>query len=162
MLHLGKEDIVGPLNHDIIIILKLMSCLFYVDVIDDDVYDDEALDNENNDEEQFQIQSAENDKSYVLVNTRIDYQYRSDILKNMCLYDFVSILYKKKMNTTDLKYLSNTAVPVEENVNQKGRPPNERYPFRKQHPQATTYLMMKYSQPHVPILYGPLLTLFVP
>jgi hypothetical protein len=97
----------------------------------------------------------------------------------MCLYDFVSILYKKKMNTTDLKYLSKNAVSVEENVTQKGRPPNERYPFQKQHPQATTYLMMKYSQPRVPILYGPqiprrdredtqerysraLLTLFVP
>ena len=150
-----------------------------VDVIDDDVYDDETSNNEKNDEEDFQIQSAENDNSYVLVNTRIDYQYRSDTLKNMCLYDFVSILYKKKMNTTDLKYLSKTAVPVEENVNKKGRPPNERYSFQKQHPQAATYLMMKYSQPRVPILYGPqiprrdrddtrerysraLLTLFVP
>ena len=150
-----------------------------VDVIDDDVYDDETINNEKNDEEDFQIQSAENDNSYVLVNTRIDYQYRSDILKNMCLYDFVSILYKKKMNTTDLKYLSKTAAPVEENVNKRGRPPNERYSFQKQHPQAATYLMMKYSQPRVPILYGPqiprrdrddtrerysraLLTLFVP
>ena len=150
-----------------------------VDVIDDDVYDDETINNEKNDEEDFQIQSAENDNSYVLVNTRIDYQYRSDTLKNMCLYDFVSVLYKKKMNTTDLKYLSKTAVQVEENVNKKGRPPNERYSFQKQHPQAATYLMMKYSQPRVPILYGPqiprrdrddtrerysraLLTLFVP
>ncbi|CAF4334893.1 unnamed protein product, partial [Rotaria sp. Silwood2] len=68
---------------------------------------------------------------------------------------------------------------IKEKFNQKGRSPNERYPFQKQHPQATTYLMMKYSQPHVPILYGPqiprrdredtrerysraLLTLFVP
>ena len=126
-----------------------------VDVIDDDIYDDETINNEKNDEEDFQIQPAENDNSYVLVNTRIDYQYRSDTLKNMCLYDFVSILYNKKMNTTDLKYLSKTAVPVEENVNKKGRPPNERYSFQKQHPQAATYLMMKYSQSRVPILYGP-------
>jgi hypothetical protein len=83
------------------------------------------------------------------------------------------------MNTTDLKHLSKLAAPMEEKVNQKGRPPNERYPFQKQHPQATTYLMMEYSEPHVPVLYGPqiprrdredtrerysraLLTLFVP
>jgi hypothetical protein len=83
------------------------------------------------------------------------------------------------MNATDMKYLSKAAESVKENVNQKGRPPNERYTFQKQHPQATTYLMMKYSQLHVPILYGPqiprrdredtrerynraLLTLFVP
>ncbi|CAF5039162.1 unnamed protein product [Rotaria sp. Silwood1] len=83
------------------------------------------------------------------------------------------------MNTADLKYLSKNAGSVEENINQKGRPPSKRYLFQNQHPQATTYLMMKYSQPHVPILYGPqiprqdrddtrerysraLLTLFVP
>ncbi|CAF3385678.1 unnamed protein product, partial [Rotaria socialis] len=125
------------------------------DVIDNDTYDDEAIDNDNNDEEQFQIQSTEHDKKYVLVNTRIDYQYRSDNLNRMCLYDFVSIFYKKKMNSTDLKYLSKIAVSIEEKINRKGRPPNERFLFQKQHPQATTYLMMKYSESHVPVLYGP-------
>ncbi|CAF4213337.1 unnamed protein product, partial [Rotaria magnacalcarata] len=151
------------------------------DVTDDDVYDnEETIDgDDNNDEEHFQIQSTESDKKYVLVNTRVDYQYRSEILKDICVYDFVSTLYKKKMTATDLKYLSKTAVSIEENVNQKGLPPNERYPFQNQHPQATAYLMLKYSNPHVPILYGPqiprrdrdetrerysraLLTLFVP
>ncbi|CAF3690400.1 unnamed protein product [Rotaria sp. Silwood1] len=149
------------------------------DVIDDDVYDDETINDENNDEEHFQIQSAENDKKYVLVNTRIDYQYHSDILNNMCLYDFVSTLYKKKMNATDLKYLSSNTVSLEEEGNQRGRPANERYPFQKQHPQAKTHVLMKYSEYRVPILYGPqiprrdrddtrerysqaLLTLFVP
>ena len=133
-----------------------MYFFLYVGVIhDDDVFDDEAINDENNDEEHFQIQSTDNDNSYVLVNTRVDYQYRSDILKNMCLYDFVSILYKKKINSTDVNYLSKSSTSIEKNDNQKGRPPNERYTFQKQHPQATTYLMMKYSRPHVPILYGP-------
>jgi hypothetical protein len=110
---------------------------------------------------------------------RIDYQYRSDILNNICLYDFVSTFYKKKMNETDLKYLAKAEASMEEKINQKGRPPHQRYPFQKQHPQATAYLLMKYSEYHVPILYGPqvprkdrddtrerysraLLTLFVP
>ena len=156
-----------------------MNCLSCIDVIDYDVFDDETVDNENNNEEEFQIQSTENNKTYVLVNTRIDYQYRSDNLNNLCLYNFVSILYKKKINAMDLKYLAKAGKSIKEKFNQKGRSPNERYPFQKQHPQATTYLMMKYSQPHVPILYGPqiprrdredtrerysraLLTLFVP
>ena len=147
-------------------------------MIEDDAYDDGTIDGENNDEELFQIQSGENDKKFVLVNTRIDYQYRSANLNNMCVYDFVSILYKKKMNAMDVKYLSNIAETVED-INQRGRPPNERYPFLEQHPQATTHLLMKYSEHHVPILYGPqiprrdrdetrerysraLLTLFVP
>ncbi|CAF1255737.1 unnamed protein product [Rotaria sordida] len=59
------------------------------------------------------------------------------------------------MNTTDLKYLSKTTETIEEKGNQNGQPPNERSPFRKQHPQVSTHLMMKYSGPHVPILYGP-------
>ncbi|CAF1589237.1 unnamed protein product, partial [Adineta steineri] len=83
------------------------------------------------------------------------------------------------MNAADLKYLSYIVVPKKQNDNRKGRPPNERYAFQKQHPQATTYVMMKYTQSRVPILYGPqiprqdrddtrerycraLLTLFVP
>ena len=85
------------------------------------IYDDGIIDDENHDEELFQIQSGENDRKFVLVNTRIDYQYRSANLNNMCVYDFVSRLYKKKMNTTDVKYLSNIAEPVQE-TNQRGRP----------------------------------------
>ncbi|CAF4540342.1 unnamed protein product, partial [Rotaria sp. Silwood2] len=72
-----------------------------------------------------------------------------------------------------------TVTSIEENVNQEGRPSNERYRFKKQHSQSATHLLMKYSQPRVPVLYGPqipwqdrddtreqysraLLTLFVP
>lgn len=84
------------------------------------------------------------------------------------------------MNAADLKYLStNMASSQEEEGNRRGRPVNERFPFQSQHPQAKTYVLMKYSEPHVPILYGPqiprqdrddtrerycraLLTLFVP
>ena len=67
----------------------------FTGVIEDDVYDDGIIDDENHDEELFQIQSGENDNKFVLVNTRIDYQYRSANLNNMCVYDFVSTLYKK-------------------------------------------------------------------
>ena len=127
----------------------------------------------------MQIQSTDYDKKYVLVNTRIDYQYRADILNDMCLYDFVSTVYKKPMNAADLKYLSTNMASREKEGNRRGRPANERYPFRSQHPQAKSRLLIKYSEPHVPILYGPqiprqdrddtrerycraLLTLFVP
>ena len=151
----------------------------YIDLIDNDDYDDGLIDNENNDEENFQIQTTENDKKYVLVNTRIDYQYRCDNLNKMCLFDFVSKLYKKKMNAADLKYLSKVAEPMEEETSQRGRPAHPRFLFQKQHPQTTTHLLMKFSENHVPILYGPqiprsdrddtrerycraLLTLFVP
>ena len=137
------------------------------------------INEENNDEEHFRIQSAGNDKNFVLINTRMDYQYRSDMLNNICLYDFVRAFYKKKINAADTKYLSQISTTDQEKDNRKGRPPNERFPFQKEHPQAATHLMMKYSEARVPILYGPqiprrdrddtrerysraLLTLFVP
>jgi len=159
--------------------LILIVLFFYLDITDDDLDDDETNNNENNDEEHFQVQSTNYNENYVLVNTRIDYQYRSDILNGMCLYDFVSTIYKKKMNAADVKYLSTNMVSREKEDNRRGRPVNERYPFQSQHPQAKTYVLMKYSESHVPILYGPqiprqdradtrerycraLLTLFVP
>lgn len=91
----------------------------------------------------------------MLVNTRIDYQYRSDSLDNMCLYEFVSVFYKKKINATDVKQLSRAVSRAKNESIRKGRPPNERYRFQKEHPQAKTHLMMRYSEPHVPVLYGP-------
>ena len=143
------------------------------------MYDDETIDNENNDQENFQIQSIENEKKYVLVNTRIDYQYRPNVLNNICLYDFVSTLYKRKINATDSKYIYKISPETQHESKQKGRPRNERFIFQEQHPQAKTYLLMQYTESRVPILYGPqiprkdredtrerysraLLTLFVP
>ncbi|CAF1033917.1 unnamed protein product [Rotaria sordida] len=150
------------------------------DVIDDeDIFDDETIIEENNDEEHFQVQPAGDKNNFILVNTRVDYQYRSNNLNNTCLYDFVSTFYKKKINETDIKYLSKSYTTEKRQDNQKGRPSNERFFFHKDHPQATTHLLMKYSEAHVPVLYGPqiprqdrddtrerynraLLTLFVP
>ena len=75
----------------------------HADAIDDEyVYDDETNNDENNEEENFQIQSTEDKNNFILVNTRIDYQCRSDVLNTTCLYDFVSTFYKKKINETDL------------------------------------------------------------
>ena len=159
--------------------IKIIEISFHLDTMDDDVYDDETANHENDDEEQFQIQTGANDNNYVLVNTRIDYQHRSDIFNSMCLYDFVSTMYKKTMNAADLKYLTRVAAPSDETVHRKGRPPNKRYPFQNQHPQASTHLLIEHSQSRVPVLYGPqiprrdrddtqerysraLLTLFVP
>ncbi|CAF4215135.1 unnamed protein product, partial [Adineta steineri] len=83
------------------------------------------------------------------------------------------------MNATDAKYLSKSSTTEDPQRIRKGRPPNQRFPFQEQHPQATTYLLTEYSEAHIPILYGPqiprhdrednkerysraLLTLFVP
>ena len=128
---------------------------FVSDLDDDNVYDDENIDKENPDEEQFRIQPSETKNSYVLVNTRIDYQYRSDILDKLCLYDFVSTLYKKEIKAADKKYLSQAVGPADEIGSRKGRSVSKRYAFQKEHPQATTYLIMEHGEPQVPVLFGP-------
>ena len=83
------------------------------------------------------------------------------------------------MTDADLRYLSTHTASRETEGARRGRPPNERFPFQAQHPQRKTYVLVKYSEPHVPILHGPqiprrdrdetrerycraLLTLFVP
>ena len=129
--------------------------LSHVDTDEDDVFDDEAPKEDYSDEEHFQIQSTKGGNSFVLVNTRVDYQYRSHALSNVCLYDFVGNFYKKKINTGDVKYLSSTSTLEHEQESRKGRPPNQRFPFQQQHPQVTTHLLMEYSEPRVPVLYGP-------
>ena len=48
-----------------------------------------------------------------------------------------------------------STVPRETEGNRRGRPPNERFSFQVQHPQGKTYVLVKYSEPHVPILYDP-------
>ena len=50
------------------------------------------------------------------------------------------------MNASDLKHLFKAAASMEEKANEKRRPPNERYFLQKHHPQATTYVMIKYSE----------------
>ncbi|CAF1466467.1 unnamed protein product [Adineta steineri] len=59
------------------------------------------------------------------------------------------------MNATDAKYLSKSSTTEDQQGIRKGRPPNQRFPFQEQHPQATTYLLTEYSEAHIPILYGP-------
>ena len=73
----------------------------------------------------------------------------------MCLYDFISTLYKKKINSADLKYFSNNVALIQENRSMKGRPMNRRHKFERQHPQATTHIMMEHRELRVPVLFGP-------
>jgi hypothetical protein len=42
----------------------------------------------------------------VLVNSRIDYQQRENVLNSSCLYDYISWFKKKKIDENDKKYLA--------------------------------------------------------
>jgi hypothetical protein len=55
--------------------------------------------------EQFLIEPSD-DNRMVLVNSRIDYQQRENVLNSSCLYDYISWFKKKKIDENDKKYLA--------------------------------------------------------
>ena len=108
-------------------------------------------------EEQFLLQPDETNTKYVYVNTRVDYQYRSASLDNMCLYDYVRLYRKKLMDAKDRKQLEVQLATksTESKGPQRGRPISEREPFQNKHPQASSHINIKRIKPVVPVLLGP-------
>ena len=75
-----------------------------------DVIDIEQEDNTIETEEQFLLEPGhtKNGDRYVMVNIRLDYQYRSKDLNMLCLYDFVSHFHKKVIDRVARRLLKNT------------------------------------------------------
>ncbi|CAF4225843.1 unnamed protein product, partial [Adineta steineri] len=108
-------------------------------------------------EEQFLLQIAETNSKYVYVNTRVDYQYRSTALDNMCVYDYIRLYRKKPINSRDRKQLEAQADTSSSQPKdpQRGRPSSEREAFQAGHPQAASHVNIKRIKPVVPVLLGP-------
>ena len=108
-------------------------------------------------EEQFLVQPSESATKYVLVNSRIDYQYRSSALESMSLYDYARYYRKKPITANDRKQLQaqTTANRNEKEQPNRGRPPVDRECFQTGHPQASSHMNMKRTSPVVPVLIGP-------
>ena len=129
--------------------------------------------------EEFLLEPVKDGKEYVLVNTRLDYQYRSKDLNQICLYEFVSSYHKRIIDQSDRRILKNTLADEGARLTTKGTKMNERHTFERAHPQSSSHILIKRSNPIVPVLLGPqiprhdreetreryyraLLTLFVP
>ena len=114
-----------------------------------------------------------------MVNTRLDYQHRSKDLTALCLYDFVSHFHKKIIDKSDRRLIKNANGPEGERLYTEGTKMNERHTFESAHPQSSSHIIIKHTNPVVPVLVGPqiprhereetrerysraLLTLFVP
>ena len=109
-------------------------------------------------EEQFLLQPNDTNTVYIYVNTRVDYQYRSISLNNICLYDYVRYYRKKPIDTRDQKYLKDQSISRDSHSNEhvrRGRPPSEREPFLPEHTQASSHINVKRVTPILPILLGP-------
>ncbi|CAF2124579.1 unnamed protein product, partial [Rotaria magnacalcarata] len=114
-----------------------------------------------------------------MVNTRLDYQHRSKHLTALCLYDFFSHFHKKLIDKSDRRLIKSANGSEGERLDTEGTKMNERYTFESAHPQSSSHIVMKHTNPVVPVLVGPqiprkerdetgerysraLLTLFVP
>ncbi|CAF1498169.1 unnamed protein product [Adineta ricciae] len=108
-------------------------------------------------EEQFLLQPTESNNKYVYVNTRVDYQYRSVALDNICLYDYVRSYRKKPIDAKDRRQLEALLEPkdIQSESSKRGRPPSERELFQDSHPQAASHINIKRTKPVIPVLIGP-------
>ena len=106
-------------------------------------------------EEQFLIEHSSDPQKLVLVNLRVDYQYRSVALESICLYEFVSHFYRKSFNDRDREIVDRSSQGAAQNPSGSGRPPQERYTFTAKHPQAKSHGIIKRTEPVVPVLVGP-------
>jgi hypothetical protein len=108
-------------------------------------------------EEQFLLQPDETKTKYVYVNTRVDYQYRSASLDDMCLYDYIRFYRKKLIDTKDRKQLEAQSITKNREFKnpRRGRPVSERETFQDGHPQASSHINIKRMTSVVPVLLGP-------
>ena len=104
------------------------------------------------DDEAFEVETGCDNNHLVLCNRRVDYQMRSPLLSHVCLYSFFSEYRKAKMTLRDQNLLqgasqSATTIP-------RGRPLNDRWLFRADHPQYSTHILIRRSFAVVPVLVG--------
>ncbi|CAF3674036.1 unnamed protein product, partial [Rotaria socialis] len=144
-------------------------------------FDEEQEEDIKQTEEQFLLEPTQtkNGARFVMVNTRPDYEYRSQDLTALCLYDFVSHFHKKLIDKSDHHLIKNANGSECERLDTEGTKMNERYAFESAHPQSSSHIAIKHTNPVVPVLVGPqiprkereetrerysraLLTLFVP
>ena len=114
-----------------------------------DIDDDETAE----DDEAFEVETGCDGDHLVLCNRRVDYQMRSPLLSHVCLYSFFSEYRKAEMTLRDKNLLQGDSQPA--TTISRGRPLNDRWLFRSDHPQYSTHLLIRRSFAVVPVLVGP-------
>ncbi|CAF1222138.1 unnamed protein product [Rotaria magnacalcarata] len=120
-------------------------------------FDEEQEEDTKQTEEQFLLEPTQtkNGAKFVMVNTRLDYHHRSKDLTALCLYDFASHFHKKLIDKSDRRLIKNANESEGERLDTEGTKMNERYTFEGAHPQASSHIVMKHTNPVVPVLVGP-------
>ncbi|KAJ6646482.1 ATP-dependent DNA helicase pfh1 [Pseudolycoriella hygida] len=121
--------------------------------------------NEEKNEEQFNLELNDDGTNFILVNQRVDYEYRPIEIENLCLYEFVSKYKKQKKKMSDEKFLKQQQqdliskemnLEVDDSQNKtRGRSAQKRYIFDEGHPQVLTHILMERVKQVIPVLIGP-------
>jgi hypothetical protein len=106
-------------------------------------------------EEHFSIEQSTDPQKLVLVNLRIDYQFRSSALESVCLYEFVSLFHRRLFTDKDRHITNHPSPNIEDVRSVPGRPPQERYTFMTEHPQSRSHGIIKRPKPVIPVFIGP-------
>jgi hypothetical protein len=93
--------------------------------------------------------------SYAMVDTRLDYQHRSKDLTALCPYEFISLFHKKVIDKSDRRLLKNVKASDGERLSIEGTKMNERHTFASLHPQSSSQILIKHTNPVVPALLCP-------
>ena len=114
-----------------------------------DIDDDET----SQDDETFEVETGCDADHLVLCNRRVDYQMRSPLLNDVCVYSFFSEYRKAQMTLRDKNLLQGDGQPA--TTISRGRPLNDRWLFRTDHPQYSSHMLIRRSFAVVPVLVGP-------
>ena len=114
-----------------------------------DIDDDETP----QDDEAFEVEIECDADHLVLCNRRVDYQMRSPLLSHVCLYSFFSEYRKAERTLRDKNLLQGDSQPA--TTISRGRPLNDRWLFRTDHPQYCSHMLIRRSFAVVPVLVGP-------
>ena len=120
-----------------------------------DVVEDEDENNAAAMEEHFSIKQSTDPQKLILVNLRIDYQFRSPALETVCLYEFVSLFHRRLFTDKDRHITNHSPTNIEDIRPVSGRPHQERYTFMAEHPQSRSHGIIKRPKPVVPVFIGP-------
>jgi hypothetical protein len=102
-----------------------------------DFVEDEEENNAAVMEEHFSVEQSTDPQKMVVVNLRIDYQFRSPALESVCLYEFVSHCHRRLFTDKDRHTTAHQTTNTENVQPGRGRPSQERYTFMTEHPQSS-------------------------
>lgn len=74
--------------------------------------EDNIINDDDDTEEHFDVENTDNEETFILVNQRVDYQFRPKELEDICLYEFVRRFRKKRICQVDEIYFENEGVYV--------------------------------------------------